>query len=392
MLIVNDLLTLARDRQTIGEITSKNATRFAEKRRRPPVVVWNICHHCNMTCPHCYASAGPKKSLNELSTAQAFDVIDKMAQIKVPVLVISGGEPLLREDVFELITRARQAGIVVTLSSNGTLITQDIAQKLADHEVTYVGVSIDGLPEFNDAYRGLEHGFERALAGLRHCNAVGIRTGLRMTVTRRNHAYLPQMLELCRSEKIRRFYLSHLVYAGRAKKLIREDLNQDECRGNLDWFFRETLRELERGPGESVQMVTGGNDSDGPYLLDFVNREFGREAAQRVLAALLIRGGNSAGEGMINIDHRGEVRPDQFWIEGSLGNITQSTLADIMEHPLLEDLRNRANLLQGHCANCQHLAICRGSHRERALAAHGYLWAHDPACVLLPHERQAPTI
>jgi radical SAM protein with 4Fe4S-binding SPASM domain len=333
-----------------------------------------------MSCPHCYAVAAFERSPDDLSTEEAIRLIDEMASCGIRVLIFSGGEPMMRDDLYTLIAHAKRAGIMPQLSTNGVFIDEEAAAKLAEAGIFYVGVSIDGLPAFNDEYRGLEGGFEAALRGLRCAKAAGLRTGLRMTLTQLNFVQLHPMLDTAREVAADRFYISHLLYSGRGFKMSKEDLSRAEVRGVLESLFEAADRLLN--DGSETRIVTGSNDSDGPLLLRWIEERYGEEAAEPVRKLLRERGGNSAGEKILNVDHKGRVHPDQFWREETLGDVRRDSFATILAHPMRELLRNRVAHLTGRCGACRYIELCRGSHRERALAQCGELWASDPACVL----------
>lgn len=384
MLMVSDLLELARSGADPDELAARAPARFAPSTRRAPVVVWNVCRHCNQTCPHCYASASRKPSPQDLSSEEAHRLIDELADSGVRFLIFSGGEPLLRADLFELVAHATTKGIAAQLSTNGVLLDEMSAKRLAAAGCRYVGISIDGRAELNDPYRGLPGSFARASAGLVHAREAGMKTGLRVTVTRRNVGEVGPLIEHAKSLGVSRFYVSHLVYAGRGRRLVAEDVSRGEARALLFGLF-ETADQLLSDPA-APRIVTGGNDSDGALLVLWLERHVGRGAAGRVRRALERRGGNSAGEGVLNIDDRGRVHPDQFWQEATLGDVREQPFAEILAHPLITALRDRSTRVGGRCSSCPFLSICRGSHRERALAAYGDLWGPDPACVLTDND------
>jgi radical SAM protein with 4Fe4S-binding SPASM domain len=380
MLVVSDLLGVAR-----GDIPARRLLRSSPQRFggevRAPVIVWNVCRHCDMSCPHCYAAASRKRSSEDLGTNEAKEMLADLHATGVRIVIFSGGEPLLREDLIELIEYAHGLGIACHLSSNGVHIDAVTAAKLAAAGIGYVGVSIDGMPEFNDAYRALDDAHARALAGLREAKQAGLRTGLRITVTRRNREHVDPLIDICSEHGIDRFYLSHLVYAGRARSMMTDDLSPAQARAALLTLFDRAdalLDDPRAGPG----IVTGGNDSAGPLLCQWVERRYGAPAADEVRSLLEARGGNSAGEGVMNIDHRGRVHPDQFWRNATVGDLRRESFASVLKHPLLGELRSRERRLEGRCGRCVHVKTCRGSHRERALTATGNLWGPDPACVL----------
>lgn len=380
MLPVSELLELARDPAADAEVRERAPERYAPAGGRAPVVVWNVCRHCNMSCPHCYAAAAYRPSPEDLSTEEAMRLLEDMAGCGVRIVIFSGGEPLLRPDLLELLAHARRVGIAPQLSTNGVFIDDDCARRLAAAGVAYVGVSIDGIPEFNDRYRGMDGGYAAACRGLRSARAAGMRTGLRMTLTKRNAAQLVQMLEVATDLAVDRFYVSHLLYSGRGRRMASEDLSRAEARAVLFRLFE--LTEALVASGSATRVVTGSNDSDGPLLLRWIERRYGDEAARAVHALLLERGGNSAGERILNVDHRGHVHPDQFWRSETLGDVRKDGFETILRHPLRIQLAERLEHLTGRCGACRYRALCRGSHRERAIAYHGDFWAPDPACVL----------
>jgi radical SAM protein with 4Fe4S-binding SPASM domain len=333
-----------------------------------------------MTCPHCYAAAATRPSPKDLSREEALRILEQMAACGVRVVIFSGGEPLLRPDLFDLLERATQLGIAPQLSSNGSLIDADAAERLARAGVRYVGVSIDGVEAFNDAYRGLEGGYESAAEGLRAARAAGMRTGLRMTLTRSNADQVDAVRTLAEELGVARFYVSHLVYSGRGFRMTEEDLSRAEARALLLGLFETAGTLLDRDA--ALRIVTGSNDSDGVLLLRWIRERYGAEAAAPVEALLEERGGNSAGEKILNIDHRGRVHPDQFWRSAVLGDLRSESFAEILEHPLRAQLRSRADRLEGRCGGCAYVRLCRGSHRERSLAVQGGMWGPDPACVM----------
>lgn len=388
MLMVSDVIEVARGDASPAEVTSRTPARFHRDLSRVPVIVWNVCRHCNMSCPHCYAAASSKPSRDDLSTEEGLALISELASVGIQHLILSGGEPLQRGDLTELVAAASGAGLSVHLSSNGVLLDATRARELAAAGLSYCGISIDGLASFNDSYRGFAGGFARASRGLISAKSAGLRTGLRITVTRRNMTQVEPLMAHAHSLGVDRFYLSHLVYAGRGFRLSGEDLSPAETRGLLSRTFAEAARLLaiEGAP----RVVTGGNDSDGPALLVWIEERLGCVASARARLVLAARGGNSAGESVLNIDHRGRVHPDQFWRGATLGDVRRDSFRTILEHPLRAKLARREELLRGRCGSCAYLDVCRGSHRERALAVGGELWDPDPACVMRDGEIAAP--
>jgi len=351
-----------------------------------PVVIWNLIRRCNLTCKHCYATSADKDFPGELSTAQVFEVMDDLRAYGVPVLILSGGEPLMRPDIFEISQRAKAMGFYVGLSSNGTLITQDNIAQIAAVGYDYVGVSLDGMREVHDRFRRREGAFDESLRGIRLCRDVGIKVGLRFTLTRDNARDLPELLDLLDSEGLDKFYLSHLNYAGRGNKNRGDDAQHQMTRAAMDLLFETCWNHIVRG--HPKEFVTGNNDADGAYLLQWVERNLPQQRGR--LQAMLERwGGNSSGINIANIDNLGHVHPDTMWWDYDLGSVKDRPFSAIWEDtsdPLMAGLKRRQRPLEGRCADCRYLSICGGNSRTRAWQLTGNPWAEDPGCYLSDEE------
>ncbi len=353
---------------------------------RGPVVVWNITRACNLRCIHCYASANSQKHPNELTTREAKSFIDELASFRVPVLLFSGGEPLMRQDFFELAAYAKERGIHTALSTNGTLITPTVAQRLKEIGLGYMGISLDGVGKTNDQFRGKAGAFQAALEGIRNCLAVGQRVGLRFTLSRHNYNQLEAILELIERENIPRACFYHLAYSGRGRKLLSDDLTHEETRAALDLIIEKTLDFHLRGLDKEI--LTVDNHADGVYVY-LKLRQSDPQKAERAYQLLLQNGGNRSGIAIAAVDWEGNVHPDQFTPQYTLGNIRKKSFPEIWtdpSHPILAGLRNRRPLLKGRCARCQWLEICNGNLRSRAEAVFNDFWAPDPACYLTDEE------
>ncbi|MDO9574095.1 MAG: radical SAM protein, partial [Candidatus Contubernalis sp.] len=212
-----------------------------------PVVIWNITQSCNLKCKHCYANSESKKYEGELSPKEGLKLVDDLAAFKVPVILFSGGEPLIRDDFFDLASRASQLGIRATISTNGTLITPDVARSIKKVGISYVGISLDGMGELNDRFRGSQGAFDRALQGIRACREAGQKVGLRFTINRHNFNQIEDILYLVKEEKIPRVCFYHLVYTGRGKEMMKEDISHEETRQVLDLIMEKTLEFQRKG-------------------------------------------------------------------------------------------------------------------------------------------------
>ncbi len=355
-------------------------------REKKPVVVWAVGRRCNLKCRHCYSDSSNVQYEGELGTDECFKVIDDLASFGVPTILFSGGEPLMRRDVFDLVERASSLGIRCVLSTNGTLINEKIAEKIHESGFSYVGVSIDGDEAYHDEFRGVEGSYRAALEGIRFCKNAGVKTGLRFTLHKGNAKYLNHIFNLLESEDISRLCIYHLAYAGRGNSLVDEDLSHEQTKGAMDLIISRTLDFYKRGVEKDI--LTVDNHADNVYLLNYIKKNQ-PERADDVEAMLKWNGGNQSGIAIACIDHVGDVHPDQFWQHYTLGNVRQRPFSEIWSdenEPLLEALRNRKPLLKGKCSSCRYVDICNGNLRVRAEAAFGDVWMEDPACYISAEE------
>jgi Fe-coproporphyrin III synthase len=351
-----------------------------------PVVVWNCTRTCNLRCVHCYMESAAAKYDNELNTEEAKGLIDDLAAFKVPVLLFSGGEPLIRPDFFDLASYAIDKNIRVTISTNGTLIDKKMAKEIKKLGVGYVGISLDGMAELNDEFRNTPGAFKAALKGIRNCLDVDQRVGLRFTLNRRNYSDLENILQLVEQEGIPRVCFYHLVYSGRGSKLIEEDLDRDSTRQAMDIIIDQALYFQQKGLDKEI--LTVDNHADGIYIYLRLLKENAKRA-EIVKELLLNNGGNRTGIAIGQIDNIGNVHADQFTQNHTFGNIRERKFSEIwtdLSDPILAGLKDRKPLLKGRCAGCQWLQLCNGNFRSRAEAVSGDFWESDPACYLTDQE------
>ncbi|BCG59341.1 radical SAM/SPASM domain-containing protein [Paenibacillus sp. URB8-2] len=352
---------------------------------RGPVVVWNMTRACNLSCKHCYANACPAQDPDEMTTEEAKQFIEDLAAFHVPVLLFSGGEPLIRKDIFELISFAASKGLRPVISTNGTLITPDKAKMLKEAGVGYVGVSLDGLKERHDEFRGRKDSFEQALAGIRNCLSIGQKVGVRFTISKHTYGDLDGILDLIERENIPRACFYHLVYSGRGSALQKEDVSHEQSRDALKRIMAKTL-ELHH-KGKQVELLTVDNHADGVYLYQWM-MERDPERAAELLELLRRNGGNRSGVAIGCVDWHGNVYPDQFTRDIEIGSIRTQKFSEIWRdaaHPVMAGLRDRKPLLKGRCRECNWLDICNGNFRARASVS-GDFWAEDPSCYLTDGE------
>jgi putative heme d1 biosynthesis radical SAM protein NirJ1 len=352
-----------------------------------PVVVWNSTRTCNLKCRHCYMSSDAKKYQNELTTAEAKQFIDDLADFNVPVLLFSGGEPLIRPDFFELADYAAKKGVRPTLSTNGTLITPEVACKIKDIGVGYVGISLDGLREVNDKFRGKAGAFEAAMNGIKNCVAVDQRVGLRFTINHHNIQELENIFDFIEEENINRVCFYHLVYSGRGNQMMDEDVTAEESRRAMDIIIRRTRDFEERGLKKEI--LTVDNHCDGVYMYLKALQEGKDELAQQIKKYIAMNGGNRSGMAFAEVDPLGYVHPDQFTQHHTFGNVRERKFGDIWQdttNPIMAGLKDRKPLLKGRCSKCKFLDNCNGNFRTRAEARTGDFWESDPSCYLTDEE------
>jgi 12,18-didecarboxysiroheme deacetylase len=381
-----------------GSVEPSDALRYGRKSKdlpshllqfsedKKPVVVWNCTRRCNLRCVHCYSHSQDKQYEGEMTTDEGRRFIDDLAQFGAPVILFSGGEPLIRPDLSELARHATSRGMRAVISTNGTLISREKAQELKEVGLSYVGVSLDGLRETHDRFRGMSGAYDGALAGIHNCQEAGIKVGLRFTINKRNVQDIPGIFDLLEEHNIPRVCFYHLVYAGRGSKLVEEDLDHAETRAVVDLIIDRTKDLHDRGLAKEV--LTVDNHADGVYLYLRVLKE-DPEKAKKVLELLKMNEGNSSGRGIGCVSWDGAVHADQFWRHYSFGNVRERPFSEIwsdLSNPLMKQLKEKKLHVKGRCGKCTWLDICAGNFRVRAEAVTDDLWAPDPACYLTDAE------
>lgn len=390
MLGVTSLLT--------GAITEADPLRFGRRsaalpppllhysQDKRPVVVWTTTRRCNLHCAHCYTDSADRAYPGELSTAEGLAMIEDLAAADVPVLLLSGGEPLRRPDLLELAGHARSCGMRVVISTNGTLITTETAEALAGIGVSYVGISVDGRPEVHDRFRGARGAFDASMSGIEACRDAGLKVGLRVTLTRSNLDDLPWIFDLMEERDVPRLCIYHLAPTGRGARIQDFTPSHAETRSAMDYVFERVL--AMSNEGRSPEVLTADNHSDAAYLLMFVSAR-APERVPEVRQLLRWNGGNGSGRAIAAIDADGTIYADQFWRWRPLGNVRQQSFAEVWDEappPLLEALRDRRDRLPARCRDCRFLDLCNGNFRSRADAATGDPWGMDPLCYLTDEE------
>lgn len=348
-----------------------------------PVVVWNCTRSCNLKCVHCYSSSENKKYEGELTTKEAKAFIGGLGEFKVPVILFSGGEPLIREDLFELVEHACKYNIRSTISTNGTLISRNIAMKLKQTGMGYVGISLDGIGSKHDEFRGVKGSFNKALDGIRNCLETGQKVGLRFTINRHTYDQLGDIFRLVKEERIPRVCFYHLVYSGRGSGMVEEDVTHQESRAAVELIMEKSM---ELGP--TVEVLTVDNHADAVYLFLWAQKNHS-QLADHIWKLIKMNGGNRSGMAFGNVDFQGNVHPDQFTQQYTFGNVKERAFGEIWRdtsNPISAGLKNRKPLLKGRCSQCKWLNVCNGNFRSRAEVVTGDFWASDPACYLTNEE------
>ncbi|MDZ7698374.1 MAG: 12,18-didecarboxysiroheme deacetylase [Deltaproteobacteria bacterium] len=357
---------------------------FSEDKK--PVVVWNVTRACNLSCVHCYARADTAKQPNELTREQGLTLIDDLADFGVPVVLFSGGEPLMRPDLVDLAKHAVNHGMRAVISTNGTLITREKAEQLKAIGLSYVGISLDGIGAVNDRFRGKKGAFDDAMVGIAHCQAAGLKVGLRFTINRMNVAEIPRIFDLLEDQNIPRVCFYHLVYAGRGTGLVDEDLDHQQTRKAVDLIMDRTKDLHDKGFEKEV--LTVDNHADGPYVYLRMLAENDPRAGE-VYQLLKMNEGNSSGRGIGCVSWDGSVHADQFWRHKSFGNVLDRPFSRIwsdLSDPLMAQLKEKQLHVKGRCQRCRWLDICAGNFRVRAEAVTEDIWGEDPACYLTEQE------
>jgi Fe-coproporphyrin III synthase len=382
----------------MGAVEEADVLRYGgESRRLPshllqfssdkkPVVVFNTTRRCNLKCIHCYSESENVNYSGELTTVEARALIDDLTRFGAPVILFSGGEPLMRPDLEDLIAHAVGSGMRAVISTNGTLLAEDRAARLKDLGLSYVGVSLDGLEPTHDSFRKVPGAFGKAMAGVRNCMRQGIKVGLRFTINKLNVQEIGPIFDLMEAEQIPRICFYHLVVSGRGAGIARMMLSHEETRAAVDLIMDRTKALFARGFAPEV--LTVDNHADGPYVYLRLLREDPGRAAD-VLRLLRLNQGNSSGVGISCVSFDGEVYADQFWRSRPFGNVRQRPFSEIwtdVSNPLMARLKEKKKYITGRCAGCGWLDVCAGNFRARAEAMTGDTWASDPACYLTDEE------
>ncbi|MDO9323469.1 MAG: radical SAM protein [Methanoregula sp.] len=352
-----------------------------------PVVFWNLTDRCNLSCTHCYNKSGPERTMEgELTTAEAFGVIDDLADMGVPLILFTGGEPLMRGDLWELAMQARSRGLKMALSTNGTLITPDIARKIKECGIEYAGISLDGANAgTHDRFRNSPGAFEQTLAAFAACKEAGLRCGVRVTLTQENRHELGDLVDLALTLGASRFCLYWLVPTGRGSdSYTRLQLDRAGVVEALDVLYRKAK---ETDPA-AMEFLTVDAPQDCIHLLASMEKDDSEDLTDAKGLLESLKGGCSAGTRVANIDAQGNVFPCQFARspEFLVGNVRDQPFSRFWgdgTNPVLARFREKEARFGGKCGTCIHRELCGGGCRVRAHAVEGDFLAEDPFCFIV---------
>lgn len=369
-----------------NDLHGQTMTAESGKMRRP-VVVWNITRACNLRCQHCYSNSDTHQAVDELTTNEAKTLIDDLSTYGVPVILFSGGEPILRNDLFELIEYARSKRIKTVLSTNGTPIDLNIARKIVSAGVDYVGVSLDSADErVHDEFRGVSGAWRKTIQAIRLLKSLGQKTGLRITLAEPTIDGLDAIFDLLERESIDRVCFYHLVPTGRGAAQVM--VPPMRVRQAIETILTRTHQII--AAERKIEVLTVDNHCDGPFIY-LKLKQAGDPRAGEVYEMLKWNSGAAAsgGVGIACVDWSGNVHPDQFRMDISLGQVRQKHFSEIWsdpDEPILKKLRNCREHITGRCRSCRFFDLCGAGLRARAKNLTGNPWASDPACYLNDEE------
>jgi radical SAM protein with 4Fe4S-binding SPASM domain len=348
----------------------------------PFLVVWDVTNKCNLRCKHCYANAGDNSGKSELSTSQAKQVIDKLSKASVPIIAFSGGEPLVRPDIFELIRYAKEQGIYVAVATNGTLITTDVAERLKELDVGFVQISLDGASsETHDEFRGIPGVYNRTLQGIKNCVQKGLFVNIATTATKMNYSEIPRIYSLAETLNVNWFMIYNFIPTGRGKFISNNDLSPVERETLLHdlWGMLKkdsTVNVLSTAP----QFARVALESEFGQNEKIIPTHFSNPSLSGRLVNLAdFIGGCGCGRFYCAIRSNGDIEPCVFF-PLKIGNIFEDDFQDLwVSNKTLNELRNK-DLLEGNCGKCEYRYFCGGC-RARAYGYTGNYLSPDPGCI-----------
>lgn len=349
------------------------------------IIIWNLTNRCNLACHHCYSYASPN-SEDFLTTEFILGSIDELLKSGIKFVILSGGEPLIRKDIFKISQAMRDAGIITYLSTNGLYVDEKNVDKIIE-SFNYIGISIDGIEEVHDNFRGLHGAYKKSLAAITLIQKHGGNAGIRFTITNETKGSFYDIFKLAEDTGVNKIYISHLVYSGRGLDNLKIDVSKEERREFVEFIIDKAFEYIQAG--REIDVVTGNMEMDAIVFLKKFTEKY-PHLKDEMLQRLKKWGGNSAGKKLGNIDWLGRVKPDPFF-PFYIGNISQKPFSEIWlnkDNEILTKLRKYPREISGICSNCGVTDICNGGSRSRAYAVHNDLWAEDSSCYLTYEEKK----
>jgi radical SAM protein with 4Fe4S-binding SPASM domain len=350
------------------------------------VVILNITSACNLRCKHCYISAG-KPSPDELSLEEIESIASELKDMNTRAVIISGGEPLIRKDVFKIAQIMKKNKISTQLSSNGTLINEKNIKDIKEN-FDYVGISLDGPPEVHDFFRGQDGSFKKILNSILLCKKEGINLGIRFSISEytagKNN--LEFIFNLAEEIEVNKVYISYVVNYGYAKYLPK--INYTKLRESTNFIIEKAFEYVENN--KNIEIVTGNNEYDAVILFEEFSKRY-PEKKDIMRANLKVWGGNACGERIINIDNKGNIKPDPFF-PIAVGNVREGKISEQLEKSdIIKFLRERPRKIK-YCIGCEFVDICNGGSRSRAINTYGKIDMPDPNCYLIYEKWRLPEL
>ena len=347
----------------------------------PFLIVWDITYACNLKCKHCYSNSG-KPLENELTTAQILNIIDKIDKASIPAVAFSGGEPLIKKDIFDITKYAHDKGIYVAIATNGTLITKNKAKKMKESGVDFVQISLDGAnSKTHNSFRGINGIFNKTLTGIKNCVNEDFFVNIATTITKYNYEEIPSIIDLCKKLNVNWFMAYNFVPTGRGEFIIKNDLNPYERENLLKELYEKVKTDnniniLSTAPQFSrVAVQLELNDDKKIIPTHFYNPLL----SDKLLNLADFIGGCGCGRFYCAIRPNGNIDPCVFF-PYTVGNIINENFENLWKNnTILKELRNK-DIIQNNCGKCEYRYICGGC-RARAYGYSGNYLESDPGCI-----------
>ncbi len=346
----------------------------------PMLVIWEATQACDLACVHCRASAQSERNPHELTTEQGYRLLDEIRSFGEPLMVFTGGDPLKRPDLYDLIRYAVKIGLRTNVTPSATpLLTPQAIERFKEAGISRMAISLDGPDaQSHDDFRGIPGTFERAMMALRHARDIGLDTQLQTTITRRNMGRLPAMAEIAKEVRTRMWSLFFLIVTGRA--LENDDLEAAEYEKVFEFMY-----ELSKTAPFGVKTTEAMHYRR--YVAQRIRAEHGATENENAKGVAWRTAGVSDGKGFVFVSHQGDIFPSGF-LPVSGGNVLRDSLTDVYRNSSLFRTLRDTSQREGKCGICEYQKVCGGS-RSRAYALTGDYLAEDPRCVYQPHMAEA---